>query len=202
MPDMHRLPHDTPIGWLSGENPTVDGGVKTETLASIIAALQFILSHKPPTSWTLLFFVPVLYPIDLSESHLNLQVHSEYKTDDCLNLFQYSLFKKVVDVSQTSSYSATKCIHIKFNLEANAVIKLSFKLSSFDSVVDITDDAEIHTLLNYLRPVLMNDAADLKGSIQGNNSWHRAIALAVEKEFPLGPFLAVCLSSSYDEPRI
>ncbi|GJX30522.1 hypothetical protein Tco_0238601 [Tanacetum coccineum] len=30
----------------------------------------------------------------------------------------------------------------KFNLEANAVIKLSFKLSSFDSVVDITDDAE------------------------------------------------------------
>ncbi|GKA72859.1 transposase, MuDR, MULE transposase domain protein [Tanacetum coccineum] len=31
----------------------------------------------------------------------------------------------------------------KFNLEANAVIKLSFKLSSFDSVVDITDDAEV-----------------------------------------------------------
>ncbi|GKA58868.1 transposase, MuDR, MULE transposase domain protein [Tanacetum coccineum] len=30
----------------------------------------------------------------------------------------------------------------KFNLEANAVINLSFKLSSFDSVVDITDDAE------------------------------------------------------------
>ncbi|GJX37553.1 transposase, MuDR, MULE transposase domain protein [Tanacetum coccineum] len=31
----------------------------------------------------------------------------------------------------------------KFNLEANAVINLSFKLSSFDSVVDITDDAEV-----------------------------------------------------------
>ncbi|GJX08834.1 hypothetical protein Tco_0196766 [Tanacetum coccineum] len=31
----------------------------------------------------------------------------------------------------------------KFNLEANAVINLSFKLSSFDSAVDITDDAEV-----------------------------------------------------------
>ncbi|GJR49431.1 hypothetical protein Tco_1399952 [Tanacetum coccineum] len=31
----------------------------------------------------------------------------------------------------------------KFNLEANAVINLSFKLSSFDSAVDITDDAEM-----------------------------------------------------------
>ncbi|GKE31936.1 putative reverse transcriptase domain-containing protein, partial [Tanacetum coccineum] len=30
----------------------------------------------------------------------------------------------------------------KFNLEANVVINLSFKLSSFDSVVDITDEAE------------------------------------------------------------
>ncbi|GJZ68014.1 hypothetical protein Tco_0631254 [Tanacetum coccineum] len=79
----------------------------------------------------------------------------------------------------------------KFNLEANAVINLSFKLSSFDSVVDITDDAEkknqgtvtriktddngvfemlfiaigasIRTFLNYLRLVLMIDAAHLKG---------------------------------------
>ncbi|GKE14511.1 hypothetical protein Tco_1422088 [Tanacetum coccineum] len=30
----------------------------------------------------------------------------------------------------------------KFNMEANAVINLSFKLSSFDTAVDITDDAE------------------------------------------------------------
>ncbi|GJS53228.1 transposase, MuDR, MULE transposase domain protein [Tanacetum coccineum] len=35
----------------------------------------------------------------------------------------------------------------KFNLEANAVINLSFKLSSFDSVVDITDDAELRARL-------------------------------------------------------
>ncbi|GJT34033.1 hypothetical protein Tco_0924452 [Tanacetum coccineum] len=89
----------------------------------------------------------------------------------------------------------------KFNLEANAVINLSFKLSSFDSVVDITDDAEV---------TLCSDVRILKGSIQGNKSrscsmdgnnlivqfiWYRqrgnrhavAIALASrkEKEFPL-----------------
>ncbi|GKF14451.1 hypothetical protein Tco_0055913, partial [Tanacetum coccineum] len=81
--------------------------------------------------------------------------------------------------------------------------------------------ASIRTFLNYLRPMLMIDAAHLKdsyipqlstphaydrccafkGSIQGNKSgscghgwkqsdcanciWHAAIALAVEKEFPL-----------------
>ncbi|GJT65257.1 transposase, MuDR, MULE transposase domain protein [Tanacetum coccineum] len=182
----------------------------------------------------------------------------------------------------------------KFKLEANAVINLSFKLSSFDFAVDITDDAEvtdcvqtkkklklvislklslkmdlsdyevprvlvtcrndnevfemlfiaigasIRTFLNYLRPVLMIDAAHLKGLYKGTNlvavamdgnnqivpiafgickgetgpcwSWwmsvlkecigdnpnllfisdrHAAIALAVEKEFPLA-FHAVC----------
>ncbi|GKD73160.1 transposase, MuDR, MULE transposase domain protein, partial [Tanacetum coccineum] len=174
----------------------------------------------------------------------------------------------------------------KFKLEANAVINLSFKLSSFDFAVDITNDAEdsqqsevekgkifdnkeslilavrkknqgtvtriktddngvfemlfiaigasIRTFLNYLRPVLMIDAAHLKGLYKGTNlvavamdennqimpiafgickgetgpcwSWwmsvlkecigdnpnllfisdrHAAIALAVEKEFPL-----------------
>ncbi|GKF36875.1 hypothetical protein Tco_0113633, partial [Tanacetum coccineum] len=31
----------------------------------------------------------------------------------------------------------------KFKLEANDVINLSFKLSSFDFAVDITDDAEV-----------------------------------------------------------
>ncbi|GJX76512.1 transposase, MuDR, MULE transposase domain protein [Tanacetum coccineum] len=162
----------------------------------------------------------------------------------------------------------------KFKLEANAVINLSFKLSSFDFAVDITDDAEvesfkrrkksrdsnsyqtddngvfemlfiaigasIRTFLNYLRPVLMIDAAHLKGLYKGTNlvavamdgnnqivpiafgickgetgpcwSWwmsvlkecigdhpnllfisdrHAAIALAVEKEFPLA-FHDVC----------
>ncbi|GJU88431.1 transposase, MuDR, MULE transposase domain protein [Tanacetum coccineum] len=128
----------------------------------------------------------------------------------------------------------------KFKLEANDVINLSFKLSSFDFAVDITDDDEIHTFLICLRPVLMIDAAHLKGlykgtnlvavTIDGNNqivpiefgickgetgpcwSWwmsvlkecigdnpnllfisdrHAAIALAVEKEFPLA-FHVVC----------
>ncbi|GKF61924.1 hypothetical protein Tco_0181978, partial [Tanacetum coccineum] len=31
----------------------------------------------------------------------------------------------------------------KYKLEANAVINLSFKLSSFDFAVDITDDDEV-----------------------------------------------------------
>nr|GEV33573.1 transposase, MuDR, MULE transposase domain protein [Tanacetum cinerariifolium] len=57
----------------------------------------------------------------------------------------------------------------KFNLEANAVINLSFKLSSFDFAIDITDDAEIRTFLNYLRLVLMIDAAHLKGLYKGTN---------------------------------
>ncbi|GJV48067.1 transposase, MuDR, MULE transposase domain protein [Tanacetum coccineum] len=139
----------------------------------------------------------------------------------------------------------------KFKLEANAVINLSFKLSSFDFAVDITDDAEvmgspyeafemllyycynlekkyqgtvtriktddngvfemlfiaigasIRTFLNYLRPVLMIDAAHLKGLYKGTNLVAVAMdgnnqivpiafgickgetALAVEKEFPL-----------------
>ncbi|GJY15858.1 hypothetical protein Tco_0386280 [Tanacetum coccineum] len=88
----------------------------------------------------------------------------------------------------------------KFKLEANAVINLSFKLSSFDFAVDITDDDEIHTFLNYLRPVLMIDAAHLKGLYKGTNLVGVAMdgnnqivpiafgivakALAVEKEFP------------------
>ncbi|GKA97750.1 transposase, MuDR, MULE transposase domain protein, partial [Tanacetum coccineum] len=129
----------------------------------------------------------------------------------------------------------------KFKLEANAVINLSFKLSHLTLLLwGITDDAEIRTFLNYLRPVLMIDAAHLKGLYKGTNlvavamdgnnqivpiafgickgetgpcwSWwmsvlkecigdnpnllfisdrHAAIALAVEKEFPLA-FHAVC----------
>ncbi|GJV35110.1 transposase, MuDR, MULE transposase domain protein [Tanacetum coccineum] len=50
----------------------------------------------------------------------------------------------------------------KFNLEANAEINFSFKLSSFDFAVDITDDVE--------------------GSIQGETIWHPAISIAVENE--------------------
>ncbi|GJT27356.1 hypothetical protein Tco_0907631 [Tanacetum coccineum] len=58
----------------------------------------------------------------------------------------------------------------KFKLEANVVINLSFMLSSFDFVVDITDDAEIQNVfLNCLRPVLMIDAAHLKGLYKGTN---------------------------------
>nr|GEV05391.1 putative ribonuclease H-like domain-containing protein [Tanacetum cinerariifolium] len=105
----------------------------------------------------------------------------------------------------------------KFNWEANAEINFSFKLSSFNFAVDISDDAEvrgspyeafkmlpyycynleqknegtvtriktddkgvfemlfiaigasIRTFLNYLRPVLMIDAAHLKGLYKGTN---------------------------------
>ncbi|GKD29098.1 hypothetical protein Tco_1239876 [Tanacetum coccineum] len=57
----------------------------------------------------------------------------------------------------------------KFNLEAKFQLNLSFKLSSFDYTVDITDDAEIPTFCNYLRPVLMIDVAHLKGLYKGTN---------------------------------
>nr|GEX75449.1 transposase, MuDR, MULE transposase domain protein [Tanacetum cinerariifolium] len=57
----------------------------------------------------------------------------------------------------------------KFKFESNSQINLSFKLSSFDFNVDITDDAEIHTFRNYLRPMLMIDAAHLKGLYKGTN---------------------------------
>ncbi|GJU10429.1 retrovirus-related pol polyprotein from transposon TNT 1-94 [Tanacetum coccineum] len=45
----------------------------------------------------------------------------------------------------------------KFKLEANAVINLSFKLSSFDFAVDITDDAEVTP---YLRSLQMSSTAN------------------------------------------
>ncbi|GKB38469.1 transposase, MuDR, MULE transposase domain protein [Tanacetum coccineum] len=86
----------------------------------------------------------------------------------------------------------------KFNLEANSQINLAFKLSSFEYTVDITDDTEnkknegtvtriktdekggfemlciaigasIRMFLNYLRPVLMINAAHLKGLYKGTN---------------------------------
>ncbi|GJY98983.1 hypothetical protein Tco_0516413 [Tanacetum coccineum] len=57
----------------------------------------------------------------------------------------------------------------KFKFESNSQINLSFKLSSFDFNVDITDDAEIRTIRNYLRPVLMIDAVHLKGLYKGTN---------------------------------
>nr|GEW09488.1 putative ribonuclease H-like domain-containing protein [Tanacetum cinerariifolium] len=38
----------------------------------------------------------------------------------------------------------------KFNLEANYEINLSFKLSSFDSAIDITDDAEVLWIQNQM----------------------------------------------------
>nr|GEY80167.1 hypothetical protein [Tanacetum cinerariifolium] len=93
----------------------------------------------------------------------------------------------------------------------NAEINFSFKLSSFDFAVDITNDAEIHTFLNYLRPMLMIDAAHLKGLYKGTNlvavvmdgnnqivpiafgicKGHPVIAMAVENEFHLA-FHVVC----------
>nr|GEW46096.1 transposase, MuDR, MULE transposase domain protein [Tanacetum cinerariifolium] len=57
----------------------------------------------------------------------------------------------------------------KFNLESNYRLNLSVKLSSFDYTFDITDDVEIHTFLNYLRPLLIIDATHLKGLYKGTN---------------------------------
>nr|GEV01988.1 hypothetical protein [Tanacetum cinerariifolium] len=113
----------------------------------------------------------------------------------------------------------------KFNLEANVVINLSFKLSSFDFDVDITDDSEAKPNISkqysqqsevqkdlYVPQLSTPGAYDrccaFKGFIQGNkyggcgHGWkqldcanciwymqrrnrHAAIALVVEKEFPL-----------------
>ncbi|GJT78329.1 phospholipase-like protein [Tanacetum coccineum] len=70
----------------------------------------------------------VTVPIDLSEFTFNSPRHSENKTDDCKTVPSFPFEDEVVN---------------KFKLEANAVINLSFKLSSFDFAVDITDDAEI-----------------------------------------------------------
>ncbi|GJY05165.1 hypothetical protein Tco_0371105 [Tanacetum coccineum] len=92
---------------------------------------------------------------------------------------------------------------------------------NFQTTIETQHDVEgivdqIRTFLNYLRPVLMIDAAHLKGIYKGTNlvavamdgnnqivpiafgimqkgrkQGHAAIALAVEKEFPLA-FHAVC----------
>nr|GEY14196.1 transposase, MuDR, MULE transposase domain protein [Tanacetum cinerariifolium] len=56
-----------------------------------------------------------------------------------------------------------------FNLEANYRLNLSVKPSSFDYTFDITDDVEIRTFLNYLRPLLIIDAAHLKGLYRRTN---------------------------------
>ncbi|GJY46957.1 transposase, MuDR, MULE transposase domain protein [Tanacetum coccineum] len=55
----------------------------------------------------------------------------------------------------------------KFKLEANDRLNLSVKLPSFDSLLDITDDEEVHTFVNHLRPLLIIDAAHLKGLYKG-----------------------------------
>ncbi|GJU02039.1 transposase, MuDR, MULE transposase domain protein [Tanacetum coccineum] len=227
---------------------------------------------------------------------------SNIKNFKCL--IHFNKTKRGTILLEDLTYSSLhEIVMQKFNLEANAVINLSFKLSSFDFAVDITNDAEvesfkrksrvlrgkdiqhdilseykihisyqqamegkhygtvtriktddngvfemlfiaigasIRTFLNCLRPVLMIDAAHLKGLYKGTNlvavamdgnnqivpiafgickgetgpcwSWwmsvlkecigdnpnllfisdrHAAIALAVEKEFPLA-FHAVC----------
>ncbi|GKC95366.1 transposase, MuDR, MULE transposase domain protein [Tanacetum coccineum] len=73
-------------------------------------------------------------------------------------------------MSQDLTYSKLhEMMMKKFNLEANSQINISFKLPSFDYTVDITDDDEIHTFLNYLRPLLIINAAQLKGLYQGTN---------------------------------
>ncbi|GJW39341.1 transposase, MuDR, MULE transposase domain protein [Tanacetum coccineum] len=73
-------------------------------------------------------------------------------------------------MSEELTYSTLHVMMMKkFNFEANYRINLSFKLSSFDSTVDIIDDDEIRTFLNYLRPLLIIDVAHLKGLYKGTN---------------------------------
>ncbi|GJT80465.1 hypothetical protein Tco_1054807 [Tanacetum coccineum] len=52
-----------------------------------------------------------------------------------------------------SAQTASTCYDndkLKFNLEANAEINFSFKLSSFDFAVDITDDTEVMCSTNFI----------------------------------------------------
>nr|GEV04126.1 transposase, MuDR, MULE transposase domain protein [Tanacetum cinerariifolium] len=57
----------------------------------------------------------------------------------------------------------------KFNMEEDDRINISVKLPSFDSSMEITDNEEIRTFLNYLRPLLIIDATHLKGTYKGTN---------------------------------
>ncbi|GJW69501.1 hypothetical protein Tco_0126418 [Tanacetum coccineum] len=70
----------------------------------------------------------------------------------------------------------------KFNLEANSQINLSFKLSSFDYTVDITDDAEVH--VGHGGCPYSKNALVITPFLFISDR-HAAIALAVETEFPL-----------------
>ncbi|GJS66388.1 transposase, MuDR, MULE transposase domain protein [Tanacetum coccineum] len=66
---------------------------------------------------------------------------SNIKNFKCL--IHYNETQRGSILSEYLTYSKLhEMVMQKFNLEANDVINLSFKLSSFDSVVDITDDAE------------------------------------------------------------
>ncbi|GJR67390.1 transposase, MuDR, MULE transposase domain protein [Tanacetum coccineum] len=73
-------------------------------------------------------------------------------------------------MSEDLTYSSLNEMMIKkFNMEANSQINLSFKLSSFDCIIDIIDDDEIRTFLNCLCPLIIIDAAHLKGLYKGTN---------------------------------
>ncbi|GJU14444.1 hypothetical protein Tco_1142410 [Tanacetum coccineum] len=129
---------------------------------------------------------------------------SNIKNFKCLIHFNET--KRGSILSEDLTYSMLhEMVMQKFNLEANAEINFSFKLSSFDFAVDITDDAE--TIKEVFRDVYSN-AIGLR-AIQGkqirvavamewktirfsNCIWymqrenrHAAIAMAVENEFPL-----------------
>ncbi|GJX77896.1 hypothetical protein Tco_0324707 [Tanacetum coccineum] len=67
---------------------------------------------------------------------------SNIKNFKCL--IHFNKTKRGTILSEDLTYSSLhEMVMQKFNLEANAVINLSFKLSSFDFAVDITDDAEV-----------------------------------------------------------
>ncbi|PWA51008.1 hypothetical protein CTI12_AA467630 [Artemisia annua] len=57
----------------------------------------------------------------------------------------------------------------KFNLNQNDRVNLKVKLPSFDSLLDITDDNELRTFRNHLRPILIVYATHLKGVYKGTN---------------------------------
>nr|GEY06031.1 hypothetical protein [Tanacetum cinerariifolium] len=67
---------------------------------------------------------------------------SNIKNFKCLIHFNETQRSSILSEDLTYSMSHEMVMQ-KFNLEANAVINLSFKLSSFDFVVDITDDSEV-----------------------------------------------------------
>nr|GEW96179.1 hypothetical protein [Tanacetum cinerariifolium] len=106
----------------------------------------------------------------------------------------------------------------KFNLEANAVINLSFKLSSFDFAVDITDDSESRDKYFTFYFPYINDAIIYNRNLSlththffspltyymayGENEARQAIVLKLQREIQAEETLAhqlLCNLTGYTE---